>query len=95
MVGLQPACRLVVNVPELAETETIAMVRLWGSDGVPFRSPGFGGNPRSEWRVRSGRAEFNTLPPGNWTIDINTSDGRNWKGTATTTAGIPAEALLE
>jgi protocatechuate 3,4-dioxygenase beta subunit len=95
MVGLQPACRLVVNVPELADSETIAMVRLRGSDGLPFRSPGFGGMPRSEWRVRAGRTELNTLPPGNWTINVNTSDGRSWTGSATTTAGLMAEATLE
>jgi hypothetical protein len=92
---LQPACRLAVQVPELIGSDSVATVTLKRGDGRPFRTLSWSGNPRSEWRMTGGRIEFGSVPPGSWTLQVTTADGRHWEGSATTAAGTPAEIVLE
>ncbi len=80
---------------ELAGSNTVATVRLTGADGRPYRSLGWNGEPRSEFRMRSGRLSLETLPPGSWTVSITAADGRSWNGTSSTTPDRTAELRLE
>lgn len=92
---LPPATRLLVRVPELESSAVLARARLVAADGRPARALDWAGNPRSEFTVRGGRLERIDLPPGTWTVTVQTPDGRSWSGEATTAPGVPAEAVLE
>ena len=94
-VQLQPATSLRVEVAELQGTTTLATIGVTDSNGRPFRSLSWTGQPRSEWRMESGRMEFASLPPGAWNVTVATADGRRWTGTATTSAGVGAVLQLD
>jgi len=89
-VQLQPATSLRVVVAELRGTTNLATVSVTGSDGRPFRTLSWTGQPRSEWRMEGGQLEFASLPPGTWTVTVVTTDGRRWAGSATTNPGSGA-----
>jgi protocatechuate 3,4-dioxygenase beta subunit len=94
-VQLQPATELRVDVPDLTGTGALATVRLRDSAGRPFRALGWTAQPRSQWRMEAGRIEFASLPPGSWTVTVETADGRSWSGTSVTTPGAAATLSLE
>lgn len=94
-VALQPACGLSVAVPELSDPASVAAVRLSGVDGRPFVALSWSAQPRSEWRMTGGRIELASLPPGVWTVDVSTGDGRNWQGSVSTAPGPAAALTLE
>jgi hypothetical protein len=45
--------------------------------------------------MSGGQIELSSLPPGSWTVMVAAADGRNWEGTAVTSAGQTASLLLE
>jgi hypothetical protein len=74
-----------------------ALATVWLRDtaGRPFRALGWTAQPRSQWRMEGGRIEFASLPPGRWTVTVETADGRSWSGTSVTTPGAAATLSLE
>ena len=94
-VALQPACRLRVQVPELAEANTTATASLAGLDGLPYRNLSWSGNPRTEWRLSGGRVDFGSLPPGEWTVTVAAADGRTWSGRSSTTPDTSPSLVLQ
>jgi hypothetical protein len=92
-VQLAPVTRLTVEVPKLVETGLLATVRLTGSDGRPYRTLGWSGQPQSSWQMRGGR-EIVTLPPGSWTVQVESRDGKVWTGSTVTAPGGDATLVL-
>ena len=92
-VQLAPATRLTIEVPELIETGLLATVRLTGSDGRAHHALGWSGQPQSSWQMRGGR-ESVTLPPGNWSVQVESRDGQVWTGSTVTTPGGDATLVL-
>jgi hypothetical protein len=86
-VELPPSCELTVNVPELAESNRNGEVRLSRGDGQPFIGLGWGGEPVPSWDLYLGRARIPRLPPGSWTVEVTTPDGRRWSAGAVTAPG--------
>jgi hypothetical protein len=94
-VALPPATSLRVSVPELGETGGMATVRVADTGGRAFYSLTWDGRPQREFRMAGGQLEFNSLPPGSWTITVAAAEGRSWSGTTTTTPGITTHLNLE
>ncbi len=94
-VQLQPATSLKVRIPDLQSTPGVATVRVKDGNGRPFRSLGWQGSPRSEWRITDGTIDFRSLPPGSWTVEITAADGRAWQGSQATSPGVAAELVIE
>lgn len=92
-VQLNPATRLTIEVPELIESGLLATVRLTGADGLPYRTLGWSGQPQSSWQMRGGR-EIVTLPPGSWTVHVESRDGHAWTGSTVTQPGGDATITL-
>ena len=92
---LPPACALKVRVPSLADTTAAATATVVSQDGRPFRELGWMGDPVSQWRLAGGRFEIDTLPPGNWTVQVSAPDGRTWSGASATQPGTAAEVVLQ
>ena len=51
--------------------------------------------PAQEWRLADGKVNLDSLPPGQWTVDVTSGDGRNWQGAAVTKPGSPSEVILQ
>lgn len=89
-VVLPPATVLEIEVPALAEVES-----------VPFTIVGADGRPpavvatRSHLRLARGRGAVVWLPPGAWTVHAAGPDGRRYEGTAVTVPGPPARLVLD
>lgn len=94
-VALRPASRLKVVVPALAGSGKLAMARVQGSGGQPFRTLSWTGQPQAEWPMDGGQIEFASLPPGSWSVSVAASDGNSWQGSAVTTPGSTVELRLE
>jgi carboxypeptidase family protein len=94
-IALRPATSLAVEIPQLAGSNTVATAHVRDAAGTPFRTLGWSGTLRAEWPVAGGKIEFGSLPPDTWTVDVATSDGRKWSGTATTTPAAKASLVLD
>jgi hypothetical protein len=94
-IALQPACGLRVRVSALKESGTVATVRLRGGDGQTFHGLGWDGRPQSEWRMAGGEMEFESLPPGAWSVMVAAADGRTWNGQAAPSPGATARVELD
>ncbi len=94
-VPLQPATTLKVSVPELRNSNSVALISLTDSQNRPFRALSWSGRPRSEWRMTGGEIEFASLPPGSWQITVAAADGRTWQDGSVTVPGAVAEVTLE
>jgi protocatechuate 3,4-dioxygenase beta subunit len=94
-VQLPPACGLKVTVPALAGSNTAATAKIQGADGRTFRSLGWMADATGSFRLAGGRLELDTLPPGTWSVQVATSDGRTWNGTSQTQPGTAAELTLQ
>jgi len=92
-VQLKPATRLTIEVPDLAESDLFATVKLTGSDGLPYRTLGWSGQLQSSWQMSGGR-EIITLPPGGWTVRVESRDGQVWTGSTVTQPGSDATLVL-
>jgi len=93
-VTLPPACKLRIEVPDLADSNVAATATLKGPDGRPFRALAWFSDPVSEWRMRRGAVELDALPPGAWTVNVLAADGRRWQGSVSTSAGNAAALVL-
>ncbi|MFL6198305.1 MAG: carboxypeptidase regulatory-like domain-containing protein [Thermoanaerobaculia bacterium] len=91
-VTLPPAGRLNVRVPALLSSDLIGTVRLLGQDGQPFWTIAPGGTVVQQWPLAGGKAVVEGVPPGSWTVQVETPDGQRWQG-ATVTAGAPEAAV--
>jgi hypothetical protein len=94
-IALSPGTRLSIHVPELAASAQIGTVRIVGSNSQPFRSLGWSGQPQTSWPLRGGRIEIGSLPPGIWTVSVDTYDGARWGGTITTSPTATASLTLD
>jgi hypothetical protein len=94
-VALPNACRLTVEVPDLAGSAVPAHATLTDSGGRQFLSLGWLANPTAQHRLAGGRLEMGALPPGTWTVRVTATDGDSWEGATTTTAGSEARLVLE
>ncbi len=94
-VTLQPATALRVVVPELSGSPTLATVRVADAAGRSFHALSWNGNALTEWRMAGGRLELGSLPPGSWTVTVDTADGRSWRGRTATAVGAAAELSLQ
>lgn len=95
-ITLQPAAKLKVKVPALSGDQTIAKMTLSGSDGRLYRSlRSWTGTIFTEFDVSSGEASIDMLPAENWNISVVAPDGRQWRKSVTTSAGVTTEAILE
>jgi hypothetical protein len=94
-VPLQPATTLKVSVPELRDSNSVAMVTLTDGQNRPYRGLSWSGRPRSEWRLNGGEIEFASLPPGSWQVTVAAADGRTWHNGSVTAPGLIAEITLE
>ncbi|NIM00534.1 MAG: hypothetical protein GTN89_06600 [Acidobacteria bacterium] len=92
-VQLAPATQLTVEIPELVESGQLATLKLTGSDGRLYRALGWSGQPQSSWQVRGGR-QVVTLPPGSWTVQVESRDGQAWSGSSVTSPGSDATLVL-
>lgn len=93
-VRLGPATQLLVQVPELAQDDTAAQLEIIDADGQSF-SPRLMGLAQDRWPLRRGHFQFPILPPGTWQLTVTAVDGRQWQGTAVTSAAGPVEVVLE
>lgn len=94
-VALPPATVLRVAIPELAGGADVATLTLTDDAGRRFRTLGFFADLTDTFPAASGQMTFGSLPPATWTVRATTADGRTWQGTVTTTAGSPADLVLE
>lgn len=85
-VVLPDASRLRVRIPDLAESNRIATLRLRDAQGRPFLGLDAAGRPVTEWLVVGGAAEVAGVPAGSWILEAATGDGRVWEGTIVTAA---------
>lgn len=86
IVRLEPACRLEVGVPALAEDTARATMRVTGSDGVPFIEV-LWGTVRREWPLYGGAHTLSGLPAGSYNVEVTTPDGRRWQGSVGVSPG--------
>ncbi len=95
-ITLQPAAKLKVKVPALSGDQSIAKMRITGSDGRIYRSlRSWMGTIFTEFDVSSGEATMDMLPAGSWNISVVAPDGRQWQKSVTTSAGVTTDAILE
>jgi len=94
-VFLPPGADLRVEVPELAGAAVAATVTLSSPEGRPFRTLGWRGSVRSAWVLAAGQVHIDRLPPGTWTVRVETTDGRILTATATTVAGETSAVVVE
>lgn len=93
-VLLPPPCTLHIRVDDLAQFTGKASVRLFGADGRVFRTMAYWGQLTDTWTLSQGAAHLTELPPGSWTVEVKTDDGRVFRGTANTLPGAPAQVNL-
>lgn len=84
-VVLPAAGGLTVRVPQLAGSDTIAVLTLAGAGG-PFRNLSSYGTVQTEWQVVGGKARVEGVPAGAWTVRVAAPDGRTWSAAVVTAA---------
>lgn len=89
-VTLPPPTILEIEVPDLADAPYVPLV-LTGSDG---RVPAAGRSVPGTMLIL-GRSRIENLPPGAWTVRIESPDGRKYEGTAITTPDRPISLALD
>ena len=94
-VVLSAAGRLAVRVADLAQTDLIATLSLFGSDGRSFRGLDVATGFRDSWQLVGGRATVEGIPPGTWTVHVVAADGRLYSGSAQVRADSDTEMVLE
>ncbi|MEA2559218.1 MAG: hypothetical protein QOH06_722 [Acidobacteriota bacterium] len=93
-VVLPRAGGLNLKVPGLSEARVGAKVTLTDASGKLFRVP-WGSQVRKEFDLQGGSRRFESLTPGQWTLNVSATDGRTWSGSATVLPGGMAEVTLE
>ncbi len=81
---LPGAARVAVRVGELGSSDLMASLRLTAPEGTPLRILGLGGALETDWRMIAGHAVVDGVPAGTWIVQVTSSDGRSWAGTAAT-----------
>lgn len=92
---LPDAARIAVRVPALVPTDSIASLRIVGTDGGPFQTLDLAGNLEQEWNLVAGSAVVEGVPAGNWVVSATTSDGRRWEQPLTTDGRADVHVELE
>ncbi len=93
-IALRAEALLEVRVPALAGEPALAVARVTGADGRPFRSLRWS-ITSTEWPLADGRTIVGGLAPGPWIVTVEAPDGRRWQGQATLAAGANPELVLE
>ena len=86
-VELDPASRINVSVPRLAETEVLAWAQVLTTEGQPLSFFDSMARYRDRWSVTHGRATVGELPAGEWILRVETSEGAFWQAPVTTSVG--------
>ncbi len=85
-VVLADAGRLTVRVPQLATSDSIAILTLADAEGKPFRNLSPYGTVQTQWQIVGGKAVVEGVPAGAWMLRAVTPDGRSWSGSTVTAA---------
>ena len=94
-IQLERSCTLVATVDELADESAGATLSLFDSEGRLFRRPSlWAGQAISRFELIGGSVRVTGLPPGQWTLRVQSRDGREWKGQVQTSPGKPARVSL-
>ena len=91
-VALPPRCALTIDAPTLAGREP--GVTLIGEDGRPWRRLDAGLNAASRFSLTGGRAQFDDVPPGRWTVRASDASGKTVEGAVQTSPDVPAALTL-
>lgn len=94
-VHLQAGGGLRLVVPGLAGSQRIVRLRLIDSRRRPLMKVSRGGALEVEWPVVLGTAFIDGIRPGDWTIRVESSDGRVWSSSVNITAGFPTHFELK
>ncbi len=92
-VTLQPEARLSVRIPELDGDPALGTVKIFDSQGRPFRGMMWI-NSLNQWPMAQGRTTVTGLSPGSWSVHATTPDGRAWQGQVQLGAGDNPELVL-
>ncbi len=93
-VTVPSATSLRVRVKDLAQAGSQASLTITGSDGRRYRTLRPWGALQDQWRVQDGNASIDALPPGNWSLRVDSTDGRSWQATAVSRPGVPVEVQM-
>jgi hypothetical protein len=92
-IALPPPAALEIEAPDLAGFQIVPLT-VSGPDGrspmAAQMGPMLGGAA-----LVQGRAHFDLLPPGTWTVRVELGDGQTLEGTAVTTAGETTRLVLQ
>ncbi|MEM6793848.1 MAG: carboxypeptidase-like regulatory domain-containing protein, partial [Acidobacteriota bacterium] len=95
-VSLQAAGQLQVRVGSLVLSDGLAVLQLIGEDGRPWRAFDLvSGQTQDRWPLVAGVARVNGVPPGVWTVQVQSRAGRVWERAAATVAGREVRLDLE
>jgi len=86
-VTLPMGSRLTVRVRQLSTSEAVAFLSLTDAAGRSLRTLSPYGTVETSWRLVSGQAVVDGVPPGRWTVRAVAPDGRVWSGAVVTAAG--------
>ena len=93
-LALPIASRLTARVPELSGADPIASLVVRDARGLAFRGLGDYGALRQTWPVIAGKVTLNSLPPGDWILEVSGPHGRVWTGSISTRPGEHVEVRL-
>jgi hypothetical protein len=91
---LARSCSLQVTVADLVEAPAPAELTLIDGAGNAHRTLSWGGQVNSTFSLSAGRASFDNVPPGSWTLTVVANDGRTWQAQAQTTPELPAKVTM-
>ncbi|HKH49700.1 MAG TPA: carboxypeptidase-like regulatory domain-containing protein [Thermoanaerobaculia bacterium] len=92
---LPDAARIAVRVPALVTTDSIASLKIVGSDGSAFQTLDLAGNLEQQWQLIAGTAIVESVPAGSWVVTATAPDGRQWALPVTTDGRADVQIDLE
>ncbi len=90
---LEGSAQLTIRVPELEGAQVLSTIRCTGPDGRPFRFLGMW-RVTEEWPMMGESGQVDGLPPGTWTVRVESRDGRVWQSQVTLAARANPELVL-
>jgi len=82
-ITLAPATRLEVRVPALLERNLNGTLQILGPDGRPFELVAPGGAIERAWPLVGGAGAVESVPPGVWTLRVESPGGEFWQAVVT------------
>jgi hypothetical protein len=93
-VTLGQGGELRVTVAELSEDSAISTLRLLDVSGKPYRFVDWQDTLSTEERMARGHAVIQSLPAGEWKVEVSVPDGRHWEKVVQIKAGASTEATF-